>query len=84
MRQAINENDFELARENFLILSDFLKEHNAFGNGLSASRLDKFYRWATSAEPLSRWSTLEQTIDSWEGKTQTNGTGFESFIDSMN
>lgn len=84
VRQAINENDFELARENFLILSDFLKEHNAFGNGLSAGRVDKFYRWATSVDPLSRWSTLEQTIDSWEGKTQSNGTGFESFIDSMN
>lgn len=83
VRKAINENDFELAKENFLILSAFLKEHKAYGHGLNAQRVDKFFKWATqTADPLTPWNTLEKTIASWENKRHQSGTGFESFIDT--
>lgn len=82
VRKAINDNDFELAKENFLILADFLKEYNAYGHGMSAKRIDKFFRWATSkTDPLERWNTVEKTMASWRDKRMYSGTGFESFID---
>lgn len=82
VRKAINTNDFELAKENFLILSDFLKEKKAYGHGLNAARVDRFFRWATQkADPLAQWDTLDKTINSWENKRHQSGVGFESFID---
>lgn len=82
VREAINNNDFELAKENFQILSEFLKEKGAYGNGLSVSRIDKFYKWATSTDPLSNWDTIEKTISNWDGKLRSSGMGFERFIDN--
>jgi len=83
VRKAINENDFELAKENFNILAQFLRENSAFGYGLSANRIDKFYTWATSENPLEQWATIEDAIESWNNKTRTGGIGFEYFIDHL-
>ena len=81
VRKAINDNDFELAKENFEILRTFIKEHQITGSGLDVTRVDKFYNWATAKEdPLTSWNTLDKTIRSWKSKTMTNGMGFEAFI----
>lgn len=82
VRKAINNNDFELAKENFEILSKFLKDNKATGNGLNAVRVDKFYRWATSSNPLGQWDTTEKVLKDWEDKNHRSGTGFEQFIEN--
>lgn len=82
VRKAINENDFELAKENFEILKKFIHEHSATGNGLSRDRIDKVYKWATGKrDPLKSWDTLDKTIKSWRSKLNTIGIGFETYID---
>jgi hypothetical protein len=83
VRKAINENDFDLAKENFLILSEFLKQNDAYGYGLSSARIDKFFKWATSKDPLKNWNTNEKIRMSWQDKQESVGLGFETFIDTL-
>jgi hypothetical protein len=81
VRKAINENDFELAKENFMILRKFIEEYHITGNGLDVTRIDRFTKWATAKrDPLKTWDTLDKTLKSWRGKTMGVGVGFETFI----
>lgn len=82
VRKAINENDYELALENFLILKKFICNHEATGNGLDHLRMDKLESWLTSKEPLKNWNTLAKIENDWLTKLETAGVGFERFIDN--
>ena len=82
VRKAINENDYELALENFRILRKFIEEKKPLGQGLSLTRIDKIEKWLTSADPLHFCKTLAETAQSWESIIDSNNTpGFEKFID---
>lgn len=83
VRKAINNNDYELAKENFHILADFIDEYNAIGNGLSAENVNAFYKWATSDEPLEKWDTTEKVMNEWRGRKGLLGIGFERFIENL-
>jgi len=81
VRKAINENDFDLAKENYDILVEFLKEHNSKGTGLAVSRLDSMTKWLTSKNPLSDWDTLAKTTNSWDEQSSGRGDGIERLLD---
>ncbi len=82
VRQAINENNYDLALENFKILKQIVIDKIALGQGLNAKRADKVERWLTSEDPLFFCKTMSQTIDSWESIVDTYDTpGFEVFIE---
>jgi hypothetical protein len=82
VRRAINNNDFELAKENFNILMKFIKDNKAVGNGLSENRIDKFYEWATGSDPLVFCNTIDKTTESWKNCYFSVPAGFERFIDN--
>lgn len=85
VRKAINNNDYELAKENFMILMQFIKKNvlsESRCHGMSPRRLDTTFEWLTSEDPLSFCDTLEKTMYSWELRRQGGGSGFENFINN--
>lgn len=68
VRKAINDNDFDLAKENFQILMQFIKDHKAEGNGLACGRIDTVYKWLTSEDPMKVFGgdSIDNSMASWE------------------
>lgn len=81
VRRAINENNYDLALENFKILRKFLEEGEYHGQGLDSRKLALVENWLTSSNPLSFCETMEQTLDSWSAVIDYVGCdGFEKTI----
>lgn len=83
IRKAINENDKDLAMENFLIYAEFIREKNIFtGSGIDTSNLEQFIKWAKLKDPMSRLSckTVEDSLASWYEKKEYGADGFEKFL----
>lgn len=79
VQNAINDNNYELALRNFLILKDFLISNTAVGSGLSHYRIEGAEKWMTSKNPLEQWDSEEKTVESW--RISSDGGGFERMID---
>lgn len=68
IRDAINNNDKELAMKNFMILRDFIKEKKVyFGTGLSFNNIDAFLDWASVEDPVTELNvdTTEKIMQAW-------------------
>jgi hypothetical protein len=84
IRDAINNNDKELALSNFKILLDFFKEKRLVSRAcLSYERNDKILKWVSSADPLSYAvaGSITGIMNEWEC---AQDAGFESFIEDIN
>jgi len=85
IRKAINENNYSLAVENFLIYKQFLHDNDIYHyTGLSKNNVDKFYKWATELDPLGEMNdgSNEQIIKGWYDAINSIKIGFEEFIKS--
>lgn len=83
IRNAINNNDRDLAIKNLRIFVDFIKEHKLFsGTAFDFADADKFFNWISSDSPLARLphTTTEETLASWEEKLTVGSMGFERFF----
>lgn len=86
VRDAINNNDKELAKENFEIYAQFLKDKNIYFNGgISIINVDKFKSWAYTLQPISLLNvpTAEASIEEWSLKVGNRRDGFESFLNKL-
>lgn len=86
VRDAINNNDYDLAMENFLIYKKFLVDNNIYSDsGVDKMRVDKFIKWAQSKNPYSklRISTDVDIINHHKNRSGHWQGGFESFIKTI-
>ena len=87
VRDAINNNDKELALENFKILCDYFKEKKiACSSGLDFRTVDKIYQWLATDNPMSYIgvNTVEDSLKQWHKKANIGGVdGFENFINRI-
>jgi hypothetical protein len=84
IRDAINNNDYTLALENFEKLSKIYKDKDIyFSVGVSKFNIDKFTQWATSESPLSHINDGSQDaiLNSWP--MGGDRAGFEKFINKF-
>lgn len=81
IRDAINNNDYSLALENFEKLEQIYKEKDLyFYVGVSKFNINSFKRWATSESPLDLVNdgSEEAILNSWPNRGPR--FGFETFI----
>lgn len=87
VKRAINNNDFNLALENYDNMIRVLKrlEVTTTGGGISYLRADKFREWVTSPNPLKKLGSLtdEASIERWMGAMNQIPKGFEHFIGNL-
>lgn len=92
VREAINNNDYELALENYKRFVEYLDKHCiSFGVGLGLTYREKFLIWATNKNPLSYFpsnaselrSYFEQRKGYGEGRFIYSGGGFEYFLNKI-
>lgn len=86
VREAINNNDKELAMYIFGVLCEFIKEKSLYSSsGLSFHNVDDVMGWLTSEDPLSKIKchSTEQSMESWESKLMSRQAGFEKFIQQL-
>ena len=83
VRKAINDNDFDLAKDNLNILRDYIIEYEAYNSYtlLSTGYIDTLVKWATSSNPLEGIGTDTEILDRWETRTDRVGAGIEVFLD---
>lgn len=80
VRNAINENDYDLALENFKILCEFVKEKRLTGPGLSIATVDQLSEWVQEQDPISEWRTEKDIFYSWEQNLDKRGLGMERYL----
>lgn len=79
IKKAINENDFDLAMQNFNILKEWMEKREVIiPAGINLLNVDKFIKWASSKDPLS---TLP--IENFTGSFRSRSVGFERFIEQI-
>jgi hypothetical protein len=86
IRNAINNNDYMLAMENFTIYSSFLREKDTyFQVGVSAYNVDKFVQWVIQDEPLKKLKIKSDAsiCNHWCGMSAVTAQGFEKFIQTV-
>jgi Phage phiEco32-like COOH.NH2 ligase-type 2 len=86
VRKAINNNDKDLAYENFLILAEFIRDKKIMSDrGVSLMNLDNFERWIKNHEPLSllKVKTDEDIVKKWRERSRNWMAGFEEFISKV-
>jgi hypothetical protein len=86
VRKAINENDYDLALQNFKILAKFIKDKNVLSSrALSLTNIDKVEKWLTSKNPTKTLNikTTTGVLKSWRDKYYGRAVGFERFISSL-
>lgn len=84
VRQAINENDYELALQNFMQYKQFLTDFNVHAEqGIDVENVDKFLKWATGKDPIKQVCGRTTSIGSWSSKLNRHVSGFESFISKV-
>ena len=86
IREAINNNDYELAMQNFMVVRQWMKD-NIFetgGKGIEYSNVDKFLRWAKMKDPLAKLGKSdERSIRArWGRKIKGRINGFERFLNA--
>ena len=85
VRDAINNNDKELAMENFMVFRQFIldnkiiEQHNA---GLNFNNIDTFLDWAKQDDPIAELNidTNEKILKSWARNTGSDNDGLEMFL----
>ena len=83
IRDAINNNDYDLAMKNFLIYKKFVEENNIYSSsGLSLDNIDNFLRWVNEGDILKNLSvdTDDGVIKTWNTYSYDHVNGFEQFI----
>lgn len=86
IRKAINENDYDLAMKNFLILKKFMLDNAIVSTyGVDCTNVDKFEKWASSKNPIGRLRirTDEDVLRHWKSRTTRYMRGFETFISKI-
>lgn len=86
VRDAINNNDYDLAMENFLIYKKFLVDNDIYTDaGIDKNRVDKFLKWAQAKNPYARLkiATDEAILTHHKNRSSHWQAGFESFIKSV-
>ncbi len=86
VRKAINENNYDLALENFMVLKKFLDDNAVVSTGISHTNVDKFISWATSKNPLDALGirSTQDSLNNWNEKYLMGTAGFERFIKNYN
>jgi hypothetical protein len=83
IRKAINENNYELALENFIKYTGFMEENEIYTiTGVSLWNVENFLNWVTSEDPLSKINdgTTSTILERWCERTEGYMSGFETFI----
>lgn len=83
VRDAINNNDKELALENFKILIEFIKEKNIdTRTGINMFNTDKYLNWFMKDDPIKELNVpdTKSIIRHWESKVAYGYEGIEVFI----
>lgn len=86
VRKAINNNDYNLALENFNKYSKWLKDNNIYSDtGLDVRNVDKFSSWAQSKNPYVKLRITDDnsSIKHWKYRASNWMRGFERFISSV-
>lgn len=86
IRKAINENDYDLALKNFLIVKKFFKDNSIVSNcGVDSTNIDKFEKWACSKNPMGklRIKTDADSVRHWRSRAGRWMRGFETFISKI-
>ena len=86
IRDAINNNDKELAMKNFMILHDFFIEKKIVSSsGFSFINIKKFLIWASEEDPIKRLNvdTTDKIMASWINRNGENFHGLEQFLYSL-
>lgn len=86
VRDAINNNDYMKAMENFTTYSSFLREKDTyFQVGVSSYNVDKFMQWVIQDEPLKKLMIKNDAtiLAHWCGISAVTAQGFERFIESL-
>lgn len=83
VRKAINDNNFELAKDNLNILRDYVWEYEPHDNGtvISNGNINTLFEWATSSNPLEGIGNDDEIIDRWIARQDRIGAGIEVFLD---
>jgi hypothetical protein len=82
VRNAINNNDKELAMKNFMLLREFIIENDIYSTyGLSFINIDAFLNWASQEDPIAELNvnTVDQIMDAWE-RNGDDYDGMELFL----
>jgi hypothetical protein len=86
VRDAINNNDFGLAMDNFKIYTQFLEEvHLPLDTGITLRNYKKFIKWAELPDSLSLLNdgSDRAILNHWCGLAGTSDDGFEQFINKV-
>lgn len=85
VRKAINENDVELAKENYQGVRDFISEFVLTGDaGLVPSRLKPFDYFIHMIDQQGLWYWFpDDPMEHWTNAPVTIHPGFESFMDGI-
>ena len=91
VREAINNNDYDLALENYKRFISYLDKNNlSFDVGLGLTLREKFLVWATSKNPLSYFPSNASELRSYfeqrkvySGRFIYDGGGFEYFLNNI-
>lgn len=86
IREAINNNDYELAMKNFLIYKKFLEDNDIFFKvGISKHNVEQFVLWAEMEDPLSLINdgTTDAIISDWHSRRESYRSGFEYFLSNI-
>lgn len=86
IRNAINNNDYELAHKNYLVYIEFLKEKMIpHTSGISVHNYDKFDKWLAKDNPIAllNCDTDEKIVRHWSNLSPISDRGFEGFINNI-
>lgn len=87
VRDAINNNDKDLAMENFMAFRQFILDNKIverYGAGLSFNNIDLFLDWAKQDDPIAELNidTNEKILSSWYRQNAKDNEGLEQFLSS--
>lgn len=85
VREAINQNDLALARENFAAVEKFLTAHRSYGaEGLTRQNLPTFRRFLTKLDAKGLEGIFpEDPLTHWCAITDGHEKGWESFLQTQ-
>ena len=86
IRNAINNNDYDLALNNFMKYTEFLRDVNIpMNSAISVHNVDKFLSWIKEKNPLQKLGKLTDSsiIAHWVPGGFTGREGFELFINRI-
>lgn len=81
--KAINQNDLELAKENWQIVRQFILDHsNAYSSGIYPLIMPMFDHFLKKIEEegLDYWFPIDKTVKRWTESWEGHSWGWETFI----